>query len=190
MRPTRQRVPITKNCSFSQLWLVRHQYTNSKAKTNRNISRVLLYYNTHPSQVNFLSNPPHFKDVFVGDQSILPKSSPQVSSAHVQRRGCSRRDWWTINLIRSHTSKNGSPFPIHCAWTRIESVSNYFVCCIHTKPCVLIPFPETFTGVQVSVCWPCMQCIRTHPTEIHRIICDSTNPSTDSIHIFFSWWKI
>lgn len=189
-RPNRHRMPVTKNCSFSQLWLVRHQYTNSKAKTNRNISRVLLYYNTHPSQVNFLSNPPHFKDVFVGDQSILPKSSPQVSSAHVQRRGCSRRDWWTINLIRSHTSKNGSPFPIHCAWTRIESVSNYFVCCIHTKPCVLTPFPETFTGVQVSVCWPCMQCIRTHPTETHRNICDSTNPSTDSIHIFFSWWKI
>lgn len=110
-RPNGHRVPITKTCSISQLWLVRHQYTKSKAKNNINISRILLYFNTHPSQVNLLSNPPHFKDVFVGDQSILPKSSPQVSSAHVQRRGCSRRDWWTINLIRSHTSKNGITFP-------------------------------------------------------------------------------
>lgn len=110
-RPNGHRVPITKTCSISQLWLVRHQYTKSKAKNNINISRILLYFNTHPSQVNLLSNPPHFKDVFVGDQSILPISSPQVSSAHVQRRGCSRRDWWTINLIRSHTSKNGITFP-------------------------------------------------------------------------------
>lgn len=62
-RPNGHRVPITKTCSISQLWLVRHQYTKSKAKNNINISRILLYFNTHPSQVNFLSNPPHFKDV-------------------------------------------------------------------------------------------------------------------------------